>query len=53
MSRAVGYVGTRPLMVIAGAYNRDITPSSKKACPQAILLFYYFTSQVSLDIYSS
>jgi hypothetical protein len=53
MSRVVGYIGTRPLMVIAGAYNRNITPPSKKAYPQAILLFYYFASQVSLDTYSS
>jgi hypothetical protein len=53
MSRAVGYISARPLMVIAGVYNHDITPPSKKACPQATLSFHYFTSQVSLDIYSS
>jgi hypothetical protein len=40
-------------MVIAGAYNRDITPPSKKACPQAALLFRRFAGQVSLDTYSS
>jgi hypothetical protein len=53
MSYIVSYISTRLLIVIAGVYNRDIIPLSKKAYSQAILLFYYFTSQVSLDIYSS
>jgi hypothetical protein len=51
--RVVGYISTRPLIVIARAYNYNITLPSKKAYSQAILLFRYFTSQVSLDIYSS